>query len=267
MANTWTVPGYGDLTFSRSRVGEDGAYYYPNGSYRIGERPRFYYNVFRGGEVTGDTLTVPYHHGMEGQRTAFYRLGPGGGRMVDGLNRVPFSAVPTWAVTPRGTVLSTDGSSNLVLETDLSGDTLRVLTLGDTKVRPIPSAERDDSLRALEERIDSLPVRLDEVVNLGENVADRRLPEALPQVVAVHVAMDGLIWMERWPPEGSGESRFYDVFDSTGMHLASISLRAPLVSAPPPFFARNAVVGVVRDPENGVERVVKFSLPELLGHR
>ena len=125
LANTWTVPGYGDLTYSRSRVGEDGAYYYPNGSYRIGERPRFFYNVLRGGEVTGDTLTVPYHYGMGGQRTAFYRLGPSGGRMVDGLNRVPFSALPTWGVTPRGTVLSTDAGASWACPRTSSGPSAR----------------------------------------------------------------------------------------------------------------------------------------------
>ena len=192
-------------------------------------------------------------------------LDPGNGRMVDGLNRVPFAPVPTWDVTPRGTVLSTDGSSNQLLETDLAGDTLRVLVLGGDASRRIPTEERDDSLRALEERIDSLPVPIEEVLNLGENVAERRLPEVLPTVVSVHVAVGGLIWIERWPPVGSGESRFYELFDSTGEHQAFISLRAPLVSEPSPFFGRRAVVGVIRHTDTGVERIVKFSLPEFLG--
>ena len=76
----------------------------------------------------------------------------------------------------------------------------------------------------------------------------------------MRVATSGLIWVERWPAEGAGESRSYDVFDSAGARLASVRLRAPLASDPPPFFSRRAVVGVTRDPETGVGRVVTFSL-------
>lgn len=264
VASTWRVPGYGNLTYSRSRVGDDHTYYYPNGSFRIGERPRFFYQLFRGRDVLGDTLEVPFHEGMEGQRTAFYRLGPSGGRMVHGLSRVPFAAVPTWDVSHAGTILSSDGLGAALVETGLAGDTLRIMRLDSAAPRLVPPRERADSLKALNARIDSLPVPLDQVINLGKDVADRRLPEILPAVVAVHIAAGGLVWVERWPPEGAGDSRVYDVFEATGEHRASVTLRAPLVAEPLPFFGRRAVVGVVRDAVTDVDRVVGFSLDELL---
>lgn len=263
VASLSRVPGYGNLSYSLSAVGDDGAYYYPDGLLRIEERPRFFYSVFRGGEATGDTLEVPYHEGMNGQRRAFYRLGPGGGRMVEGLSHVPFAPVPTWGVTARGTILSSDGQSNQLLETDLAGDTVQVIVLEGGAPRQIPTAERADSLRALEARLDSIPVPLEEVMNLGKNVAERLLPEVLPTVVSIHVAEGGLIWVERWPTEGSAASRFYDVFDATGEHKAFVSLRAPLLSEPSPFFGRRAIVGVVRDEDTGVDRVVRFDLADL----
>jgi hypothetical protein len=103
-------------------------------------------------------------------------------------------------------------------------------------------------------------VPLKDVANLGPNVADRRLPDALPAVLSVHVATGGGVWVERWPAEGAGGSRFYDVFDSAGARLARVRLRAHLASDPPPFFGRHWVVGVTRDPGTGVDRVVTFSL-------
>jgi hypothetical protein len=260
LARSWRAPGYGDLTYDRSHVADDGTYYYPGGSTPPGKPPRFFYLAMRGGHPTGDTLEVPPLVGMRTRNVAYYRVGAHSGRMLKGLSHVPFAATPSWDVTDRGTVLSSDGTSDTLLETGPRGDTLRILALGGGKPRPIPPDERGDSLEALNARIDSLPVPLKDVMNLGADVADRRLPDVLPSVLSVRVATSGLIWVERWPAEGAGESRSYDVFDSAGARLASVRLRAPLASDPPPFFSRRAVVGVTRDPETGVGRVVTFSL-------
>jgi hypothetical protein len=265
LTNEWRVRGYGNLTYSRSRVGSDGTYYYPSGVYRPDEPTRFYYETYRDGQLTGDTLDVPQYEGMEAQQTAFYRTGPSGGRMVDGLNHVPFATVPSWDVTHRGTLFSTDGLGADVLESNLGGDTVRVMRLAESRPLQIPAAERSDSLRALEARIDSLPVRLEDVVNLGKNVAERQLPEFLPNAVSLRIATGGLIWVERWPEEGSGDSRFYDAYDSTGKRRASVQLRSPLLSEPAPFFGRGAIIGVTRDEDTGVHRVVRFSLEGVVG--
>jgi len=263
VATDWLVPGYGNLTSQRSRVGDDGAYYYPDGAYYVDRPSRFFYQVFRAGKRTADTLEVPHYDGAEARHTAFVRLGPRDGRMVQGLSHVPFAPIPTWDVTQRGTVLSTDGASGRLLETDLHGDTVRVLTPDGVEPRRIQPGERTDSLKALEARIDSLPVTLDKVVNLGRNAADRRLPELVPAIVSLRIATGGRIWVERWPAPGTGRTRSYDVYDATGAHLASITLRAPLVTDPPPFFGRNDVVGVTTDPETGSNFVTVFELPEL----
>ena len=261
LADLWTVAGYGNLTYTRSQVGADGVYYYPNGSQRAGERPWYYYEVVRDGEPTGDTLWVPDHAGMPGRATAFYQVSAGSGRMV-ALSRVPFAAVPSWAVTPEGTVISTDGASHELIETGLQGDTIRRIPLGDASPRPISAGERGDSLRALEARIDSLPVPLDEVMNLGAGVRERELPDVLPPVVAVHIGQDGRIWVERWPNEGAPDARAYDVFDRSGAFQVSLRLEAPLVSEPSPYFGRGWVVGVIRDDGTGVQRAALFRLPD-----
>lgn len=257
----WQVPGYGNLTMEPSHVAADGTYFYPASSHRPGERGRFFYVVFRDGAPTGDTLEVPPHPGMGGARTAFYRISAGSGRMVEGLNRVPFAPVPSWEITHGGTLLSTDGRRDVLLETDLAGDTLRVIRLEGAGPRAVPPAERADSLAALEARIDSLPVPLEEVVGLGEGVAGRELPDTLPAILSVHEVQGGELWIERWPPEGRGDARSYDVYHSGGDLLRRVVLRAPLIDEPPPYVRGGSVVGVVRDPATDVHRVVKFDVP------
>jgi hypothetical protein len=267
LATEWRVSGYGNLTYAPSRVGKDGAYYYPDGVYRDDEPDRVSYLVYRGGELSDDTLRVPYHEGLSARRSASYPVGPTNRRIVEGLSHVPFAALPSWDVTERGTVLSTDGQSSDLIETELDGDTVRVLRLTGNEARRVTPEERADSLEALEARIDSLPVRLDDVVNLGKDVADRHLPSVVPSTLSVHVGTDRRIWVERWPAVGSGDSRFYDVYDSAGVKQASVELRAPLLAQPAPFFGRNSVAGVIRDADTGIDRVVRFSLQGLKGER
>lgn len=259
VADTWRLSGYGNLTPRRGRIDREGTYHYPHGLYRLGERPRFFYLLFEGGEPTGDTLEVPPYPGLTARRSAFYRTSARGGRMVRGLARVPFAPAPSWDVTDAGTLLSTDGRDPVLFETALSGDTIRTLRVGDA-ARPVPPDEREDSLRALEARIDSLSVPLEDVVGLGENVAERRLPERLPAVIGLYVSRDGSVWVERWPPAGAGDTRLYDVFAGNGTHRGTVALRAPLAADPPPYVGRDAIVGVVRDADTGVERVVRFAL-------
>lgn len=258
---TWATPGLGNLASTRSRLARDGKYYYPGYLFRQNESPRFFYLPLVGGTPVGDTLEVPPYPGLTGARTAILRFGPTGGMMLDGLNRVPFSAVPVWDVTPDGTLLSSDGASSRLIETDLDGDTLRTIRLPEARVRSLPPQERADSLQALEGRIEAIPGALAQVEGLGEGVQERRLPNSPPQVIGLHVALDGSIWVERWPPEGQGTNRFYDVFDGSGRPLEVVVLRAPIARDPPPWFGQGFIVGVIRDPTTGVERVVQFERP------
>jgi hypothetical protein len=260
VAATWPLPGYGNLSSTRSRVGESGEYYYPNYLFRTDEHPRFFYLPFRGGALTEDTLEVPPYRGLSTRRRAFYRTGPGGGRLLDGLSHVPFAPVPVWDMTPAGTILSSDGAENELIESSMDGDTIRVIRIPVGGSGAIPVGEREDSARALQDRLDSIPVAIDEVLGMGEGVREGRLPVNLPPVLGLYVGADGSIWVERWPAEGEGDSRTFDILEMDGSFRARVVLRAPLSRDPPPFFGSRYVVGVVTDPETGVQRVVRFSI-------
>jgi hypothetical protein len=181
--------------------------------------------------------------------------------MLPGLNRVPFAPVPVWDVTRAGTILSSTGAEYTLIETGLGGDTIRVLQGPTREAVTIPASERVDSARALDARLDTLPVPIGEVRGLGPGVRDRQLPATLPPVISIHVAVDGSIWVETWPPEGQADSRFFDVLDAEGGLLKRVQLRAPLMRDPPPFFGERYIVGVLRDLDTGVERVVRFTVP------
>ena len=263
LAAIWTLPGYGNLSATRSgRVAESGEYLYPNYLFRDGELPRFFYLPLRDGVPTGDTLEVPGYASLAGRRSASYRVSQGGGRLLDGLSHVPFAPLATWDVTQGGTILSSDGADCRLIETNMAGDTVRVIAGPEVGSREIPPYEREDSLRALSARIDTLPVPIDQVRGLGEGVAERRLPRYLPCMIGIQVATDGSIWVERWPGEGQGQSRFYDVLDGDGELRGQLILQAPLVTDPPPFFGSRYLVGVVSDSITGVERVALFSLKD-----
>lgn len=259
VATIWRLPGYGNLSSTRSRVSGTGAYYYPGYLFMDGQHPRYFYLPFSNSGLTADTLEVPAYPGLAGRRGASYRMSERSGRSLDGLSHVPFAPLPVWDVTHAGTILSADGSRDEILETNAAGDTLRVIA-GAWEPKIIPAAEKADSARALDARLDTLPVPIDRVVNLGDGVRERQLPETLPPIIGIHVATDGRIWVERWPSEGQSNSRFYDVLNADGVLIERIVLRAPLTRNPPPFFGARHVVGVLRDAETGIERVVRFTV-------
>jgi hypothetical protein len=248
-----TVPGYGNLQSTRGRVSSDGTYWYPNASYS-----RFFYVPLRNGEFGIDTLRVPDWPALASQRTARYRLGETDSRMVRGLNHVPFARVPVWDVSNEGTVLSTDGDAYAIVETTVRGDTVREIRRG-VRGEPIPADERQDSARALQARIDSLPVPIDRVEGLGAGVREGRLPDRLPSIIALSVGAGGEIWVERWPETGGG-TRVYDVLDRTGALRSRVVLHAALEHDPPPQFGAKYIAGVLMDPTTGVERVARFTI-------
>jgi len=258
---TWRAAGLTILSSdNRDRVARDGHYYSQQSVYPRGGRLRFFI-CFAAGVPASDTLEVPGYPGLTALRPALLRLGPVDALMLDGLSRVPFAAVPVWDVTREGTLLSSDGASPLLIETNSRGDTLRTIRLPDQPLRRVPPGARADSLRALEARIAKIPGRLEDVERLGEGVKDRRLPEFVPRVIELRVVDDGTIWLEQCPPEENPDSRQYMVFDPSGRLLRFVVLRAPLVANPPRHFSERFIVGVIRDPDTGVERVVRFDLP------
>src|SRR5690606_3359546 len=114
-------------------------------------------------------------------------------------------------------------------------------------------------------RIAKLPVPLADVQNASDAVRSGRLPTVLPAYRAVHVAIGGEIWIERWPPEGARDSHYFDVMSADGGDLGLIVLPVSLRQDPPPFFTRAAVYGVVADSASGTQYVVRLTLPEISG--
>ena len=56
-----------------------------------------------------DSIAIPSQRGSA-LRTAFYRLGTSGGRMLRGLNHVPFAALPVWDVGGAGSLYLAKGA-------------------------------------------------------------------------------------------------------------------------------------------------------------
>ncbi len=259
VAAIWPLPGWGNLASTRSRFNGSGDYYYPAELHWGNQPPRFFYLPFRNGKPTGDSLEVPSYPNITYRDEASVPMGANA-RMVYGLSHVPFAALPSWDVTNAGTLLSSDGNDYALIETNLNGDTLRTIHGPAAAPRTIPAEERADSARALESRLEALSVPIDRVMHLGPGVREGQLPRTLPAVIGINVAMDGSVWVEQWPQEGDAGFRYYDVLDPDGRFLRRVVLKAPLVQDPPPFFGTRHVVGVIRDPETAVERVVRFAI-------
>ncbi len=248
---TWPLPAYTDLESRRAQRVE-GSYFYPSAIFPTDGPPRYFYARFDAGGLSGDTVDVPPLAHLSANRTASYMVNAHSGRMVEGLNVAPFEPRATWDMTSQGTIVGGDGTSVWLFSQ--AGDTLRKIDEGGG--RPIPPGERRDSLRAVGVRLDALPVPVDKVRNLSEAIRADAYPTTLPGHVAVFVGEGDRIWIERWPSEGQGDARFFDVVDLEGTPLATVVVPAPLQVDPPPFFGTSRIYGVVRDPETAVESVV-----------
>jgi hypothetical protein len=218
---------------------------------------RYGYQRYRLDGTALDSLGVPSHPTTRAS-WASVQISPGTGRMVAGLNVVPFHPMPTWAVSVAGTVFSSPGDRYAIVETDAAGKTLRQVTRADVP-RPIAAAERAESTRALARRIDSLQVPLDRVTGASPEVRARRLPPVYPAVIGLAVAADGALWVRRWSLPTSTNATLFDVFGIDGRYRETV--RLPMRCAPQPsVIVRGASVAcVVIDPESGSETVVLFS--------
>lgn len=255
----WTarIPGYG-ISWSR-RGGTDGErYFYPSG----GNSGYFYLIADRAG-FGSDTIRVPSAETMRAHRTAFVRT-PGrvDGFMVKGLNPAPFEPAAVWDVTGDGSVVFTDASEYVIVETAAQGDTLARWT-GPRAKRAVSGAERTDSAAALKARLDSLPVSVSEVRNVSPWVQRGELPDTLPAAIAVHVSPDQKAWVRQWPAPGQGQVSVFDVFDRGGSYLATVMVPEELRTDPPPYVSESWIVGVVVDEITGVEQVLVFETPSL----
>ncbi len=258
VVGTWPIPGLANyLSSRRSRVDSAGRYYYPASR---GGPLRYFYLVFESGGHRGDTVHVPPYRTLAATRPAVYIYpGSSDGLIFDGLAHAPFEPVADWDITPRRTVIGGDGVSQTILETNATADSIGALAVVRRGLRPVPPIERDDSARAFQARVDSLPVRVSELQNISDAVRAGELPNLLPAWRSVHVAVDARIWVERWPLEGEADKRFFDVFAPDGSYRGSVVLPAPLLRDPPPYFTDEAVYGLVANPVTEVHQVVKLT--------
>lgn len=234
-------------------------YYLPSHFYRMFVTERYFYEVFDSLGATGDTVEVPHLEGIRLLGRASYLVSEDTGRPVPGVNQAPFEPRPYWAISPEGTVITAHGSAYEVVEWNQAGEPRPIVQL-EVPARSVPIDWARDSADAFSERLDSIPVPLDQVRGMSDAARRRAPPNVLPQITGLHVGRDGNIWVGRWPPASQGHETYYDVFDRTGTMRLTVRVPARVQASPPPFLAPDRIVGVVADEATGVQRIAVFSL-------
>lgn len=179
----------------------------------------------------------------------------GTGRIVKGLNMVPFHPVPVWSVTMSGTMVTSPSDRYTLTETDVRGRTIRQIT-HPTVAPSIPARERQDSLAALNRRLDSLRVPLSQVRGVSEEVKARRIPTVYPMFRSLSTAADGTIWARRWSPASATSSSIFDVLSPDGRILRTVMVPANCTTLPAPAIRGGMFSCVQLDPETDGETLV-----------
>ena len=258
-ATRFTGPLYGDWLSDRAtRFRADGSMWFPefNKGYREQPPPRTgQYLAFDSSGVRRDSIDVPYFRGAPASY-ARVQVSANSGRIIRGLNHVPFMPIPVWDVTTRGTVLVSDGREYLVRELDAVGRAVREFrrTVAPTR---IPAAERRDSTAALRARIDSLQFPRAQVQGVPDDVWALRLPEHYPPILAVYAGLDGRVWVRRWVPNGH-QRTVYDVFESDGRFRTVVELPREIAVLPTPWLSLDGVAAIGTDRETGAHTILRF---------
>jgi len=254
--DSYSGPVYPDWRSMRAtRFDTTGALLYPGQRWDQNGTSAPFVLRFTSAGVLTDTIFAPAMANSP-QLTAWFQTGPGGGRMLTGLNHVPFAPVPVWDVTSAGTIISGDAVSYDLVETEHDG-TLVAALHRDVPVERIPAGERRDSVSALRSRIDSIPVSLDLVQGMPEEVRSLDVPDTYPAYMAVYVDADGAPWVRRWSIGGRDETIF-DVFASSGEYRHTVVLPRAIQLEPTPFLSSRIVVGVTKDAVTGENIILRF---------
>jgi hypothetical protein len=238
-----------------TRFDREGHVYYPAFNMMMRELRSGVFYQYRPDGTLGDSVVVPPFPGAPAS-TASVRISAREGRMLRGLNHPPFSPLPHWDITPRGTLLTSDGRSYLIRETDRNG---RVITEYRRAVAAerIPAAERRDSLEALRQRRDSVTVPRSQVLGVPPEVWALQLPETYPAILGVYAGEDGRVWVRRWVAGGSARTVF-DVFESDGRFSRVVVLDRAISSVVTPSLSLGGIAAVAVDPETGAHGVLTF---------
>lgn len=254
--NTFDGPVYADWRSTRAtRFDEAGALLYPGKRWRDDGTAAPYVLRFTPSGVLTDTIFVP-EHATAPQLAAYVRIGPGGGRILRGLSHVPFAPLPVWDVTSAGTIVSGDGQTYDLVETDRRGAEIKRFHRDLTPDR-IPVDEREDSVTALRNRLDSIPVPLDRVEGMPEEVRVLDVPDRYPAYMAVYVGAGGEIWVRRWPA-GGRDRTIFDVFARDGDYQRTVILPRAVEVEPTPFLSSTDVVAVTKHPLTDESIVIRF---------
>lgn len=239
-----------------SRFDAQGRMYYPNFNLMDRSRQMGQWWVFDASGQRVDSIAVPVIENVP-PGWASVRLSANGGRLLPGLNHVPFAGMPSWDVTPRGTVIYASGQEYLIREVDRSGRLVREFRRTTPPLR-IPAAERRDSLAALRRRVDSIAhIPRAQISGVPDEVWAMRLPETYAPILDLFAASDGLVWVRRWVPNGHARSVF-DVFEADGRFKTVVELPAHLLPGITPVLSLDAVAGIGSDPETGAMTVLRF---------
>ena len=179
--------------------------------------------------------------------------------MLTGLNHVPFAPLPVWSVTGHGTIVSGEARTYELVETDAAGSIVTTFRR-DVPLDAIPARQRQDSVDALRLRIDSVPVPLDRVEGMPDEVKSLDVPTTYPAYMAVYVSLEDEVWVRRWPV-GAGDRTVFDVFGASGDYRRTLILPRFIQVEPTPFLSADRVVGVATDPMTDEAIIVQFHPP------
>lgn len=241
-----------------SAIDRAGRFYFPlEAGYPDGLTHYAYARYTLAGQYV-DSLLVPLYPTSRSS-WASVPIAPGTGRVVRGVNTVPFHPWPQWTILPAGTLLSGAADGTALAESDAGGKTLRQVQL-PSGAGPIPAAERGESLAALKRRLDSIPVPLTQVRGMSEEVRERRLPTSYPAMRAL-VAAGAEIWALRWSSPPLKASTVIDVLSTEGRHLRTIVIPAACQSEPALAVSGKTIACMVVDAETGAQGIAIGRLP------
>ena len=240
-----------------TRFDSAGRLYYPSFNSMDRTARTGWFRIYTPAGILLDSLEVPSFPGAP-SNTAWVRLDATGGRMLSGLNHVPFAPLPVWDVTPRGTLIVGDGKEYLLRETGSAGNVLREYRRAHAPER-IPARERRDSLAALRLRLDSIAAPWSHVGGVPPDVRAARLPDVYPAYMAAYAAEDGRVWVRRWVPDG-GARTVFDVFAPDGRFVAVVELPRNIATYPTPVLSLDDIVAVGIDGETGAHVILRFAV-------
>jgi hypothetical protein len=256
---TFNGPPMGDWMSSRaSRFTSDGGFVYPEFHviFRDPKQARTGRFLIMGPDgALRDSIVVPMFANTPAS-TASVWVSANSGRMINGLNHVPFAPLPAYDLTPRGTVLMGDAKTYVIREVDRAGKLVREFKR-DLAPERIPTAERRDSTAALRARIYSLTYPKERVEGVPPEVWALNVPETYPAYMAVYAGIDGRVWVRRWTAGGDTRSVF-DVFEADGRFRAVVIVPRDIGALPTPYLSLDGIAAIGIDRETGAHTILRF---------